>query len=180
METQRLELEIVNRVANSGLVTLDLKDYYPTGKRIIYDIGENLFEGLILREKDFRQFLKENDWSKYQDANVAITCSADAIVPMWAYMLLAVHLESFASNVMFGNTEDLEKELFRKAMEKIDLRFYENKKVVIKGCSDLPIPTSAYVEITRLLKPYVQSIMYGEPCSTVPIYKRPKTIADDC
>lgn len=171
METQ--DTDITNRVASSGLITIDLKDYSPAGQRIIYDVGDNLFAGLVLREKDFRQFLKINDWSVYKDIHVAITCSVDAIVPVWAYMLLATHLEPFAASIIFGDMDKLEDELFRKALENLDAPSYKDAKVVIKGCSDLPVPASAFVRITHMLKPYVQSIMYGEPCSTVPVYKRP-------
>jgi len=166
--------EIINKVAQSGLITLDIKDFYPKGERIVYDLAQNLFQGLILKEKDFRQFLKEHDWSLYQGKNIAISCSADAIVPTWAYMLLAIHLEPYAASFVFGNLEALEIELFRKELGKLDLQEYEGKRIVVKGCSNLPIPTYAYVEITRLLKPYVQSLMFGEPCSTVPLYKKAK------
>jgi hypothetical protein len=165
---------IINRVANSGLVTLDLEDYYHHGERVIYDIKDNLYQELILKEKDFRAFIKEKDWSAYQGKNVAIICSADAIVPTWAYMLLTLHLRPFAHMVVFGDLNNLEDTLFREALSKINLADYQNAKVVIKGCSKYPVPTSAYVEITRLLQPLVQSLMYGEPCSTVPLYKRPK------
>ncbi|MDJ1502604.1 DUF2480 family protein [Xanthocytophaga agilis] len=168
------EAEIVNRVANSGLLTLDLADYYHPGERIIYDLKDNLFQGLILKEKDFRQFLKEHDWSIYSGKNVAILCSEDAIVPVWAYMLLTSYLEPYANKVVFGDLQSLEQALFQDALSKITLENYINAKVVVKGCGDLPIPSYAYVEITRLLRPIVQSIMYGEPCSTVPIYKKPK------
>ncbi|MCU0436851.1 MAG: DUF2480 family protein [Raineya sp.] len=170
METE----EIVNKVAQSGLITLDIKDFYPKGERIIYDLAQNLFQGLILKEKDFRQFLKEHDWSLYKNKNIAIICSADAIVPTWAYMLLAVHLEPYANYFVFGDLETLEIELFKKKLSKINITEYEGKRIVIKGCSDMPIPTYVYVEITRLLKPYVQSLMFGEPCSTVPLYKKTK------
>jgi Protein of unknown function (DUF2480) len=170
METE----EIVNKVVQSGLITLDIKDFYPKGERIIYDLAQNLFQGLILKEKDFRQFLKEHDWTVYQDKNVAIICSADAIVPTWAYMLLAIHLEPYANHFVFGSLETLEIELFKKELSKIDIAEYEGKRIVIKGCSDLPIPTYVYVEITRLIKPYVQSLMFGEPCSTVPLHKKAK------
>jgi len=166
---------IINRVANSGLITLDLEDYYHHGERVIYDIKDNLFQELILKEKDFRAFIKEKDWSEYQGKNVAIICSADAIVPTWAYMLLTLHLHPFAHMVIFGDLKYLEDALFREALSKINLIDYQNAKVVIKGCSKFPVPTAAYVEITRLLQPHVQSLMYGEPCSTVPLYKRPKS-----
>lgn len=163
---------IINKVANSGLITLDLEEYYHAGERVIYDIAENLFQGLILREKDFREFLKQHNWAQYHNKNVAIVCSADAIVPTWAYMLLAIHLEPYANLYVFGSIEMLENALFQQALSRIELTQYSDAKVVIKGCSHVPVPTYAYVEITRLLKPYVKSIMYGEPCSTVPIYKR--------
>lgn len=170
METE----EIVNRVANSGLISLDLEDFYHEGERIVYDIKDNLFQGLILREKDFRAFLKEHDWSQYEGKNVAIVCSEDAIVPTWAYMLLSLHLSRYAHLVVFGNKEQLEDKLFYDAIGKIDVELFRDKKVVVKGCSKYPVPISAYVEISSLLKPVVQSLMFGEPCSTVPLYKRPK------
>jgi hypothetical protein len=174
MESQ--ENLIINKVANSGLITLNLEDYYHPGERVVYDIKDNLFHGLILKEKDFRDFLKIHDWSIYRDKNVAITCSVDAIIPVWAYMLLATYLEPFANRVVFGDLEALENSLFQQTLAGIDLENLQDAKVVIKGCGKLPIPSFAYVEITRLLKPIVHSIMYGEPCSTVPVYKRSKKI----
>lgn len=166
--------EIVNRVASSGLLTLDLEEYYHPGERVVYDLKDNLFQGMILREKDFREFLKNHDWSIYQNKNVAIVCSEDAIVPTWAYMLLALKLEPYAHAFVFGNLAELENKLFFEAISKIDLEPYRDARVVVKGCSKHPVPVAAYVEITRLLKPLVQSLMFGEPCSTVPLYKRPK------
>jgi hypothetical protein len=163
---------IVNKVAGSGLITLNLEDYYHSGERVVYDLKDNLFHGLILKEKDFREFLKGHDWSQYAGKNVAITCSADAIVPTWAYMLLATHLEPYANFFLFGDLEALETALFGQALSKIDVADYKDARIVVKGCGSLPVPTYAYVEITRLLKPYVKSLMYGEPCSTVPLYKR--------
>jgi hypothetical protein len=168
---------IVNRVSQSGLLTLDLEDYYHPGERMLYDLKDNLFQGLILREKDFREFLREHDWKQYQDKNVAIACTAEAIVPTWAYMLLAVHLQPVAHLVVFGNLQALEDALFRDALSHIDLQAFAGARVVIKGCSKYPVPLSAYVEITRLLRPLVQSLMFGEPCSTVPLYKKPKANA---
>lgn len=168
--------EIINKVAQSGLVSIDLKDFYDTGERIVYDLAQNLYQGLILKEKDFRQFLKEHQWESYTGKNVAIICSADAIVPTWAYMLLAVHLQPYAKNFVFGNLEDLEKHLFCKKFSETDWSVYEGKKVVVKGCSDLPIPLYAYVALTSILQPIVQSLMFGEPCSTVPIYKNRKGV----
>ena len=126
----------------------------------------------MLREKDFREFIKTHDWSDYQDKNVAVICSADAIVPTWAYMLLATKLRPYANEVVFGDLAALEAVLFTKALAKIDLKAFANERVVVKGCGDVDVPVSAYVEITNLLSPVVKSIMYGEPCSTVPVYKR--------
>jgi len=167
-----IQENFVNKVAASGLITLNLEDYYPTGERLVYDIKDNLFHGLILREKDFREFIKTHDWSQYQDKNVAIICSSDAIVPTWAYMLLANRMKPYANEVVFGSEEVLESVLFTKALSKIDTTALANERVVIKGCGEIPVPVSAYVELTNLLTPIVKSIMYGEPCSTVPVYKR--------
>ena len=170
-----MEKPIVNRVANSSLETLNLEEYYHLGERKFIDLKNNLFEGLILKEKDFRAFIKQHNWSSYQDMNVAIGCTADVVIPTWAFMLLASRLEPFAHLVVFGTMEDLEQALFHQALAQIDLQKYQDAKVIIKGCSGVPVPTYAYVEITRLLRPFASSIMYGEPCSTVPIYKKPKT-----
>ena len=171
METE----EIVNRVATSGLVSLDLEELYHPGERILFDIKDQLFQGLILREKDFRAFLKSHDWAQYAGKNIAIICSEDAIVPTWAYMLLAVELEPFANTFVFGDLNVLEDKLFSDALRKIDPEGFSGKRVVVKGCSKVTVPVFAYVEVTRLLKPYVQSLMFGEPCSTVPLYKKPKS-----
>lgn len=167
-------LEIVNRVANSGLVTLDLEAYYHSGERVLYDLKDNLFMEAILREKDFRDFLKNHDWTQYAGKNVAVVCSADAIVPTWAYMLLTVHLEPHANLVVFGDLQALEDKLFYDALARIDRDDYAGARVVVKGCSTYPVPVSAYVEISRRLRPVVQSLLFGEPCSTVPLYKKPK------
>lgn len=168
--------EIVNKVAGSGLVTIDLEEFYPEGKRVVLDIRDQLFQGLLLREKDFREYIKQEDWSKYKDTYVAVTCSADAIIPTWAYMLLASALEPFAKKVVFGTAETLETVLYDELLRGLDVQQYKDARVVIKGCGNLPVPRAAYVELTRLLRPHVKSIMYGEPCSTVPIYKQPKNI----
>ena len=164
--------EIVNRVAQSAMVVLNLEDIYNPGERIIYDIAQNLYMGLILKEKDFREFLKQHDWSQYKDKHVALFCSEDAIVPTWAYMLLAIQLQPYTRSVVFGNLQNLEQQLFQQAISKINLEEYRNLKVVIKGCSKVPVPEYAYVEIARLLTPIAQSLMFGEPCSTVPLMKR--------
>lgn len=163
--------EIINKVAQSGLVEFNLEDFYPEGERMLVDVKNNLFQELILREKDFREFVKNEDWSKYKDKFVALTCTADAIVPTWAYMLLASALEPFAKKIVFGDLKTLETLIFADVLSKIKAEDFRDKRVVIKGCSKLPVPESAYVEITRLLRPVAKSIMYGEACSTVPIYK---------
>jgi len=165
---------IINRVSKSGLFSLDLEDFYHQGDRVIYDIKDNLYMGLILREKDFREFLKTHDWSYYANKNVAITCTEEAIIPTWAYMLLSIQLEPYANMVVFGTLEDLERKLYDDAIASINFNDYIGAKVVIKGCSKVEVPISAYVEISRRLKPFAQSIMFGEPCSTVPLYKKPK------
>ncbi|WP_299826198.1 DUF2480 family protein [uncultured Pontibacter sp.] len=167
--------EFVNRVAQSALVTINLEELLHPGERVVYDIKENLFQGLILREKDFRAFVKENDWSVYNGKNVAIICSVDAIVPTWAYMLLATKLTGQANYFVFGDTNALEQALMQEAIAKIDVEEYRDAKVVVKGCGSIPVPTYAYVEIMRKLLPVTSSMMYGEPCSTVPLYKKPKT-----
>ena len=163
-----MEEAIVNRVANSSLVTIDLEDYYPKGERVVYDIADQLFQGLILREKDFRDHIKTHDWGQYQDQYVAVHCSVDA----WAFMLLASKLAPYAAEVVFGDVKELNKQLILKSIRKIDPSDYEDAKVVIKGCGDLNIGAFAYVEITNLLMPVCKSIMYGEPCSMVPVYKK--------
>jgi hypothetical protein len=167
-----IQENIVNKVAASGLITFNLEDYLDKGERVLYDIRDNLFHGLILKEQDFRAFVKEHDWSQYQNKNVAIICSADAIVPTWAYMLLANKMRPFANEIVFGGLDVLEAVLFTKALAKVDLQRFTGQRVVVKGCGDVEVPTAAYVEITNLLTPVVKSIMYGEPCSTVPIFKR--------
>ena len=164
--------EIVNRVAQSGIISLDLEDFYHPGERVVYDIANDLFQGLILREKDFRDHIKNNDWSIYEGKNVAIICSADAIVPTWAYMLLSARLEPVANRVIFGSLEALEQALYHDVIATLDPEEFKDKRVVVKGCGDLDIPLFAYTEISRFLKPLVKSLMFGEPCSTVPIYKR--------
>ncbi|OYU64727.1 MAG: hypothetical protein CFE22_17260 [Cytophagaceae bacterium BCCC1] len=166
-----MDAEIVNKVANSGLISFDLEDYFHQGDRVVYDIRDNLFMGLILKEKDFREFLKTKDWTEYSGKNVAIICSEDAIVPTWAYMLLAIQLEPYSNMVVFGNLEDLEKKLYEQALNALDLEQFAGQRIVVKGCSNSKIPTYVYVELTRRLKPIVKSLMFGEPCSTVPLFK---------
>ena len=164
--------EIINRVASSGLKIFDLEEYHVPGARVLLDIRDQLYEGVILREKSFREFIKSHDWSQYQDKFVAITCSAEAIIPTWAFMLLTSALEPFARTIVFGGLEELETKIFIDALAKVDWQQYADAKVVIKGCSKVAVPTSAYVEATRLIRPYAASIMFGEPCSTVPVFKK--------
>ncbi len=167
-----IQENIVNRVAQSGLVSFDLAELRDEYERVIYDIKENLFHGMILREKDFREFVKSHDWSAYTDKNVAIVCTADAIVPTWAYMLLATHLRPYAHYVTYATLEGLETELYNKAIDSLDIERFRDKRIVVKGCGDVQIPTSAFVRLTAVLTKYAKSVMYGEPCSTVPVYKR--------
>lgn len=162
----------VNKVAESGLITLDLETWYPKGETRVFDMKEHLFMGLILKEKDFREALKNMDWSVYQDKNVALTCSADAIIPVWAWMLVASYLQPVAKEVFMGDEKELHKHLFLKNLSAIDVQEYADKRVVIKGCGETPIADYVYMEITKLLRPVVKSIMYGEPCSTVPVFKK--------
>ncbi|MGB1308270.1 MAG: DUF2480 family protein [Oceanihabitans sp.] len=163
--------EIKNRVANSNLAVLDLEDFYPEGKRILFDIKDWLYEGFVLREKDFRSLIKQHDWEPYQDAYVALTCTTDAIVPDWAYMLLSIHLEPYAKKIVLGNLESLETSIYQNIINNLEISSYKNKPVIIKGCSKKPVPSSAYIMITNKLKPVAKSIMFGEACSSVPLYK---------
>ncbi|MEO6329840.1 MAG: DUF2480 family protein [Ginsengibacter sp.] len=167
-----MEDVITNKVAGSGLITLDLEKYYPKQETAIFDLKEYLFMGLIIKEKDFREALKNTEWSIYKNKNVYITCTTDAIIPMWANMLVTSYLQPVAVNVMYGDENFLHKSLFLKNLSQINLKDFTDKRVVIKGCGDKVIPEAVYVEITKLLTPVVKSIMYGEPCSTVPIYKK--------
>lgn len=164
--------EIVNRVAQSKLVTFDLEDLYPHGQRIVLDIKEWLLEGLVLREKDFRNTAKEHDWSQYDGAFVALTCSSDAIIPGWAYMLLSTYLAPVAKKVIVGDLEMLETILYTEKLKDLDLSEYEGVPVIIKGCSRKPVPPNAYIQIINNLQPIAKSIMYGEACSSVPLFKK--------
>ena len=166
--------EIINRVANSNLITLDLEDFYPEGRRVVFDIKDWLLDGLVLREKDFRQQVKDHDWAQYQDSYVALTCSTDAIVPAWAFMLIAASLEPYAKKMVKGSLETLESSIYQDIINTMDVSSYTDKPVIVKGCSNKPVPTNAYLMIVNRLKPYARSIMYGEACSSVPLYKKPK------
>ncbi|MFD1001805.1 DUF2480 family protein [Ohtaekwangia kribbensis] len=164
--------QIVNKVASSSLITFNLEEYYVQGDRILLDIKDQLYQGLILKEKDFRDFIKTHDWSQYQNKFIAITCSADAIVPTWAYMLLAIALQPFAKKIVFGSLQELETILYHEQLAKIDWSKFNNAKVVVKGCSKVDVPIAVYVEATNRLKPLAASLMFGEPCSTVPLFKK--------
>jgi hypothetical protein len=163
---------IINKVADSGLVEINLEEYYPKEEMLNLDLKEYLFMELIVKEKEFRESLKAKDWSAYKNKLVAVNCSADAIIPMWAYMLLASYLQPFAKDIFFGDLENLHKAAFIKNINKIDINDFREKRIVVKGCGDLPVGEFAYLEIAKLLRPVAKSIMYGEPCSTVPIYKQ--------
>lgn len=162
----------VNKVAESGLITLDLETWYPKGETAVFDMKDHLFMQMILKEKDFREALKNLDWSTYSNKNVAVTCTVDAIIPVWAWMLVATHLQPVAKEIVMGDEKELHKTLFLKNLSVINTEEYKDKRVVIKGCGETPIADYVYLEITKLLRPVVKSIMYGEPCSTVPVYKK--------
>ena len=166
--------EIVNRVANSKLKVIDLEDYYPEGSRVQFDLKDWLYEGFVLREKEFRNNVKEHDWSQYRDAYVALHCSSDAIIPIWAYMLISVALEPFAAKIIIGSLDDLETSNYQDIIGNLSIDEFIEAPVIIKGCSNKPIPDSAFVMLTERLKPIAKSIMYGEACSSVPLYKKSK------
>jgi hypothetical protein len=164
--------EIVNKVAQSGLVTIDLEEIFPSGERVVIDIKNQLWQGLALREKDFREFIKTNDWEVYRDKYVAIICSVDAIVPLWAFMLVASKLEGIAKRFVLGDVQTLDTIIFSDLIHSLSQEDYRDKRVIIKGCSDKPVPKSAYVELIAKIQPVAKSVMFGEPCSTVPVFKR--------
>jgi hypothetical protein len=165
---------LINRVAQSSLVTLDLEEFYPAGEVLPFDLKDCLFMGLILKEKDFREQLAAHDWAQYRGKNLAVFCSADAIIPMWAYMLVATYAAPFAADIAQCTPEQFAETAFLKKLSALNINEFDGKRLVIKGCSDKPVPPSAYLEITRRLQPVAQSILFGEPCSTVPVYKRAK------
>lgn len=166
-------MELVNKVAQSGLLTFDLEDLFPAeGSIVSFDLKDYLFRGLILREKDFREALAAIDWQKYAGKTVAVYCSADAIIPNWAWMLVAANVAGIAEMVVMGDPELAMKRYYTQQLSQVDLEQYRDQRVVIKGCSDKPVPAEAYLEITALLRPVTKSIMYGEPCSTVPVFKK--------
>ena len=166
--------EIINRVANSKLVTIDLEDYYPQGNRVVIDIKDWLFQELILKEKDFREHVQNHDWNQYHDAYIALTCSSDAIIPSWAYLLVTSQLSGFAKKVVVGNLELLETVIFEAIIDQLDTSTFEGKPVIIKGCANKPIPPSAYTLLIQKVQSVAKTIMFGEACSTVPLYKAKK------
>jgi hypothetical protein len=168
------QTEIVNRIALSPLVTFDLADHHDPAERVCIDIAEQLFMGQILREKDFRTYIKETDWTQYAGKHVHFYCSADAVIPGWTWMLLGIALEPHAKTMVMGSAEDLEREIWRKILDGLDYDELTGKKIVVKGCGDIKIPDATYVEFIRRLRPIADKLMYGEPCSTVPLYRKPK------
>lgn len=173
------ENTLINRVDQSGIVTIDLEKYYPPFQVLSFDLNDFLFHGLILKEKDFRQALKEHNWQQYKDAVVCVYCSSDAIIPIWAYMLVSSYASPVATEVFSGTATDWLRHYYHTALQNLDLQPFKDKKIVIKGCSDKEVPASAYADITGRLMPVAQSIMYGEPCSTVPVFKKKAAIETD-
>ena len=167
--------EIVNRVANSKLKVIDLEEFYPEGKRILFDIKDWLLEGLVLREKDFRTYVAEHNWLQYQDCYVALFCSTDAIIPDWAYMLISIELQGISKLTVIGSLEQLESIIYASIISDLDLSLYKDSPVIIKGCSKKPVPSNALVLISQRLKPIAKSVMFGEACSSVPLFKRKKS-----
>ena len=166
------EEEIINRVANSVLQVFDLEDYYPEGERVGLDISGWLWEGFVLREKEFRDTLKSHDWEQYNGKFISLYCSTDAIVPAWAYMLITTYLQPFAKKIVQGRAEDINIQLYQEILHNLDYSEYEGKPVIIKGCSRKPVPQEAYVMATQKLMPVAKSLMFGEACSSVPLYKK--------
>ena len=168
------EETLVNRVENSGLITLDLEQFLPKESIEVFDLKEHLVNGSVLMEKHFRESLLKVNWQDYKRKTVGLCCSSDALIPMWAYMLVSSYLEPVAEKLVFGNRNEVESALVKEAIDNVDVSKYQDARVVVKGCGKRPIPASAFVEITKKLRPVTRSLMYGEPCSTVPVYKRPK------
>ncbi|MBC7948138.1 MAG: DUF2480 family protein [Chitinophagaceae bacterium] len=163
---------LINKVAESGLITIDPEKFYPREEVAVFDLKDYLFMGLILKEKDFREALKNLDLESYRNKHVALTCTADAIIPVWAYMLVASVLQPVAKEIVMGDERDLHRALFLKNLSAINIAEFTDKRIVVKGCGETPIGDFVYMELTKLLRPVAKSIMYGEPCSTVPVYKK--------
>lgn len=171
-----MDTPLVNRVANSGLTTLNLEDYYPVPEMVTFDLKDYLFHELILKEKDFRASLKEHDWTQYEGKILLVYCSSDAIIPVWAYMLVIGYAQDFVHDSYQGDRDQYLRHYYQDYISKQDYAQYQDQRIVIKGCSHKPVPPAAYMALTAAIKPYAQSIMYGEPCSTVPIFKRPRMV----
>ncbi len=167
---------IVNRVAKSSVETINLENFYPNADIVSFDLKDHLFQGLILKEKVFRTALKELDWEQYQNKILCIHVSSDAIIPVWAYMLVSSYATDIAEEIFVGSDMEYLTNYYDQKLNQLDFTNYQDGRVIIKGCSNRPVPPSAYAKLTQLLKPYAQSIMYGEPCSTVPIFKRPRKV----
>lgn len=171
-----IDKPLVNRIAESGLITLNLEDFFPKEEVAVFDLKDYLFMELILKEKDFRESCKNHDWAQYEGKHLVVDCTADAIIPVWAYMLVAAYAAPHAKDIFQGDADNFYKTYYAQKLANFDASQYEGKRVVIKGCSDKPVPPAAYVNLTHKLQPFAQSIMYGEPCSTVPIFKRPRVL----
>lgn len=165
---------IINKVASSGIITLDLEEMCPHGTRVVFDLKPLLWQEIALKEDDLRAFVKAHDWTQYKDQFVSVHCSADAIIPTWAYMLVATSLQPHAAFVTQGDADQLERAIFTRLVQQLDIELYRGARIVVKGCGKLPVPLNAYVELGAKLMPVVKSLMFGEPCSTVPLYKAPK------
>ena len=176
MNNLSMDAPLVNRVANSSLITLNLEDYYPVNEIATFDLKDHLFQGLILKEKDFRAALKEHEWTQYQDKILLVYCSADAIIPVWAYMLVISYAQPYTFDSYQGDQDQFLNHYYKAFVASQNYDQYEGEKVVIKGCSNKPVPAAAYMALTEALKPYAQSVKYGEPCSTVPVFKRPRVL----
>lgn len=167
-----MEGEIVNKVAKSGLITFNLEDYYLKGKRVQFDVKSFLWQGIVVKEKEFRKAVKEYNWEQFEGQYVALFCSEDAIIPSWAYMLITVELMEYSNKVILGDLNDLENALYIESLSKLDYSEYSDKRVIVKGCSHYPVPEMAYSYLIQQMKPYTKSLMFGEACSTVPLYKK--------
>jgi hypothetical protein len=164
--------EFVNKVAESGLITIDLENWYPKGEIVVFDLKDYLFMGMIVKEKEFRDTLKNTDWEVYRNKMVSVVCSVDAIIPSWAFMLVASYLQPVCKELALATPEEMRKQVFLRNIQSINSVDYKDQRVIVKGCGDTPIGDFAYLEITRILRPVVRSLMYGEPCSTVPVFKK--------